>query len=82
MPKVLNKWKLNKESGIYIGRGSKYGNPFVIGEDGTREEVIQKYKEWFKTQNIEVDSLRGNNLICFCAPLACHGDFLLKEANG
>lgn len=31
---------------VYIGRPSKWGNPFVIGKDGTREEVIAKYAEW------------------------------------
>ena len=41
---------------IYIGRPSKWGNPFSIGKDGTREEVIEKYREWinlidFKTEN-------------------------------
>ena len=33
--------------GVYIGRGSIFGNPFRIGEDGNREEVIEKYRQWF-----------------------------------
>lgn len=37
---VVNKYK--EEYDIYIGRGSRWGNPFVIGKDGTREEVIEK----------------------------------------
>jgi hypothetical protein len=35
---------------IYVGRPSKFGNPFVIGKDGTRQEVVNKYREWLLTQ--------------------------------
>jgi len=43
MPKVLNKYKDGVPAGaVYIGRPSKWGNPFVIGKDGDREEVIAK----------------------------------------
>ena len=83
-PVVLNRKKTNEE-GIYIGRGSKWGNPYKIGIDGTREEVIEKYKEYYrKNDNLQksIHELRGHNLICWCAPFACHGDFLLEEANG
>lgn len=67
---------------VYIGRGSRWGNPFVIGKDGDRAEVIAKYKE-YAIARIGVDMhwmkpLIGKNLMCFCAPLACHGDVLLK----
>lgn len=36
---------------VYIGRGSKWGNPFVIGRDGDRAEVITKYERWLRTQH-------------------------------
>ena len=42
MTKVVNKYKQPYD--IYIGRGSKWGNPFIIGQDGNREEVINKYE--------------------------------------
>lgn len=35
---------------FYIGRPSALGNPFIIGRDGTREEVIRKYQEWLESQ--------------------------------
>jgi hypothetical protein len=35
-----------RSADVYCGRGSKWGNPFVIGRDGNREDVIRKYKEW------------------------------------
>lgn len=69
----------------YIGRGSIFGNPFKIGEDGTREEVIEKYRVWFYDRlswdayfKHRVESLRGCILGCFCKPQACHGD-IIKE---
>ena len=66
---------------IYIGRPSKWGNPFSIGKDGTREEVIQKYKEWISQQPellADLPSLKGKVLGCWCKPQACHGDILAK----
>lgn len=66
---------------VYIGRGSKWGNKFVIGEDGDREEVIAKYREWI-LRNIELLSclgqLKDKILGCYCKPLACHGDILVE----
>lgn len=69
---------------VYIGRPSKWGNPFIIGKDGTREEVIRKYADWFVTTNLVscLDELRGKRLGCYCKPLACHGDFLVYLIEG
>jgi hypothetical protein len=66
---------------IYIGRPSKWGNPFVIGKDGTREEVIEKYKEWILKQPellASLHELQGKVLGCWCAPFSCHGDVLIE----
>lgn len=66
---------------IYIGRPSKWGNPFFIGKDGTRDEVIEKYKEWVHKQDYLMKDLlflQGKKLGCWCKPLACHGDILLE----
>ena len=47
MCRVLNKRKSGIPAGaIYIGRGSKWGNPFRIGPDGDRATVIAKYERW------------------------------------
>lgn len=86
MPKVLNKYKDRiPTNAVYIGRPSKWGNPFVIGKDGTRDEVIEKYKVWLLSQPAKVEAVKrelvGKDLICFCAPKGCHGDVLLKVAN-
>lgn len=70
---------------IYIGRPSKYGNPYEIGKDGNRTEVIQKYKEWIYNNPKLLDEIRkdlkGKILGCWCAPLPCHGDILSEIAN-
>lgn len=86
MARVLNKHRDTLPAGaIYIGRPSKWGNPFAIGKDGTREEVIAKYRAWImqKPEMIEAArrELAGKSLICFCAPMACHGDVLVEVAN-
>ncbi len=72
---------------MYIGRGSKWGNPFPIHNPtgNTREVVIKKYKKWLweqiKSGRITIDDLKsldGQRLGCFCKPLACHGDVLVQ----
>ena len=82
--KVVN--KRQEPYDIYIGRGSKWGNPFVIGKDGNREEVIEHFRQhlWLqiKTQKITIQdlvSLKGKKLGCFCKPLPCHGDVLKRS---
>jgi hypothetical protein len=85
MCRVLNKHHTAiPASAVYIGRGSKCGNPFRIGRDGDRAAVIMKYERWLADQHHLLrafDELRGRDLICFCAPRACHGDLLLRLAN-
>lgn len=71
---------------IYIGRGSKWGNPFVMRDksDNERERVCDAYEAWFMNQPDLVNSLhelKGKRLGCFCKPKRCHGDFLAREAN-
>lgn len=69
---------------VYIGRPGKWGNPFVIGKHGNREQVIALYEAWLVQQADLVASLpelRGKKLGCWCAPLACHGDVLARLAN-
>lgn len=67
---------------VYIGRPGPFGNPFVIGEHGDRAEVIAQYDAWLATQPALVERMRhelpGKDLICWCAPLACHGNIILR----
>ena len=69
---------------VYIGRPSKWGNPFAIGRDGDRQQVIAKFRAWVVEQPdlmADLHELRGKRLGCFCAPLACHGDVLAELAD-
>lgn len=66
---------------VYIGRPSKWGNPYIIGKDGTREEVIKKYEEHVRSSKIlmrALPSLEGKVLGCWCPPRPCHGEVLIK----
>lgn len=79
MIRIVNKNKSNFD--IYIGRGSKWGNPFKIGIDGTRAEVIVKYEQYIRNTPILIESLyelKDKTLGCYCHPLPCHGDILKK----
>jgi Domain of unknown function (DUF4326) len=86
LPRVLNKRVHGSPPGsIYIGRPSKWGNKFVIGKDGTRAQVIAKHREWLCDQPelmAALPELKGHDLVCWCAPFACHGDTLKELANG
>ena len=81
---------LNKRAGaipanaVYIGRPGKWGNPFVIGRDGTRAEAIELHRRYIMTSPellAQLSELRGRDLVCWCAPHACHGDILIELAN-
>jgi hypothetical protein len=70
--------------GVYVGRPSKWGNPFTIGRDGSRAEVIEKFRAWVVDRPelmAALPELRGRNLMCWCAPAPCHADVLLELAN-
>jgi len=86
MPKVYNKRDPNCPSdAIYIGRPSEWGNPYLIGPDGTRKEVIEQFRANIIGVSARVkkiqEKLKGKDLVCWCAPKACHGDVLLEIAN-
>ena len=86
MCKVLNKHAFGTPAGaVTIGRGSNWGNPFKVGPDGNRAAVIAKHEAWLRNQHDllrVIGELRGKDLVCFCALAACHGDLLLRLANG
>jgi hypothetical protein len=77
-------WK-KKPYDVFIGRGGKWGNPFIMGIHGTRKEVIELYRQWIWTQPdllkcLKVE-LQGKRLGCWCKPEACHGDVLVELAD-
>ena len=79
-------------SDVYIGRPSKWGNPFsdrlgTLAEHvvASREEAISRYELWIRTQPELIAAakveLRGKVLGCWCKPKACHGDVLARIAD-
>lgn len=69
---------------VFIGRPSKWGNPYRMGPDGTREQVVGRFRQWLirkPTLLRDLESLRGQVLGCRCAPELCHGDVLAELAD-
>ncbi|GAG80475.1 unnamed protein product [marine sediment metagenome] len=74
-----------------IDRQTMFGNPFRIGPDGNRMEVINKYNQWLRGEAFicfkqerktlilqNLHHLKGKTLGCWCKPKPCHGDVLVK----
>jgi hypothetical protein len=63
---------------------SKWANPFKPRDGSNRDEVIAQYRAWVCHQPelmARLPELRGRDLVCWCAPLPCHGEVLLELAN-
>jgi hypothetical protein len=80
--KRVRGWKMPKDA-VYVGRPTKYGNPYRMEIDGSREEVVAKYQVWLAEKLEEnpnfLDPLKGKDLACWC-PLnkPCHADVILE----
>lgn len=93
MPKVYNKRDRSIPAGaIYVGRPTKWGNPFRVGEiyNGRKlmqGDAVELHRDWLLNSDrgkellSQIDELRGKDLICWCAPRVCHADLLLELAN-
>jgi hypothetical protein len=86
MTSIHNKYK--ESYNVYIGRPTIFGNPFEIGKDGSRQDVVDKYRAYFHKridEDVEfkkqVLALKGKRLGCFCKPHACHGDIICEYLN-
>jgi hypothetical protein len=78
--------------GIYVGRPSPLGNPFVMRGEETRAQVIRDYEDWLAEQLLDplcpasraihrLAALAREQdlcLLCFCAPKACHADIIKR----
>lgn len=87
MPAVYNRHHDDVPDGcVDITRqGGEWGNPYRVGIDGNRTQVLVKYDAYLTGDEALMArarrELRGRNLVCVCKPLACHGDVLLEIAN-
>ena len=72
---------------VYVGRPSKWGNPFRVRVHSMSQhkEAVRYYEGYIKEKLtaglISIEELRGKDLVCWCAPLPCHADILLELAN-
>lgn len=75
---------------VYIGRPSKWGNPYSHLPNtiaryrvSTRVEAINKFEKYLYESNLiaDIEELRGKTLGCWCKPKSCHGDILVRLAN-
>ena len=76
-----------RNGAVRIDRRTKWGNRFVIGRHGSREQVIALYRTglWQRIHAGEVSleelaALHTKTLACWCAPLPCHGEVLARAA--
>lgn len=86
MPKVLNKRTHGVPVGaIYVGRPSKWGNPFVMHDERDRDNVCDAYEQWLRERPHLIAQAKreliGSDLVCWCAPRRCHAETLLRVAN-
>ena len=87
---VVNKRNTDKYD-VYIGRPSKWGNPYTHKAGvknaevvASRQEAVLKYKEYIlsnKELMADLHELKGKVLACWCAPELCHGHVLAQLAN-
>lgn len=87
-PKVLNAKRVgrNPPGAVYVGRPSPWGNPFAIGPGADRSQVMADYLTWLHQNPDHVARARrelaGKDLVCWCAPEACHAEILRDLALG
>ncbi len=74
------------ENVVYVGRPTRWGNPYSVEEYG-REEAMRLFRLLFEQTGVNypidrVTELRGKNLGCWCSlDRACHADILIEMAN-
>ncbi len=86
--------RLRRDRGFSVARPTALGNPFKIGVDGDRDEVIRKYRDWFEVAVVENERVRDAverlvsaakiqdvTLLCHCAPQACHAQVIADEVR-
>lgn len=72
------------EDAVYVGQSTKWGNPYApVRDERNRQRVIDAYERHLYSSGLieQIGELRGKDLVCWCAPKACHADVLLRLAN-
>lgn len=84
--KALIAWARENGLAVRIDRKTRFGNPFRMKSEADRDAVCMSYREHLARQNdlladIKAGKLSGKVLVCWCHPLACHGNHLAELAN-
>ena len=73
---------------VYVGRPSRWGNPYCIGRDGDRDQVIELYRHYLwrevkagRITRADLRSLDRHDLVCWCAPSRCHAEVLRRAVQ-
>lgn len=77
-----------REGDVYIGRPTRWGNPYKLQHEGERKRVVELYRRWLTDQvrtgkitPADLAALAGKRLMCWCAPKLCHGHVLARAAD-
>lgn len=73
--------KFNERYDVYVGRPSKWGNPFVLKREADRSLIIAQYFKYIRKQEVDFKELKGKTLGCYCHPKPCHAHILWALAN-
>ena len=70
------------EDELFVGRPSKWGNPYKLNFY-SRDEAIKKYEQYINRSDLknQLHELDGLKLFCFCAPMPCHADVLIRKSK-
>ena len=91
MPRIYSKRRGTERppfDAVLCDRTTVYGNPFIIGIHGNRDEVVQKHRVWIEEddqkwlRDLIKKELRGRDLVCWCYPEPCHLTIVMEIANG
>ncbi len=89
---TLGPWELENDDDVYIGRQNRFqrrkrslwANPYKLGKDGNRPEIMALYRDYIKSrikedpETFDLSKLKGKRLVCWCTPELCHGDVLVE----
>ena len=82
--KNLITWAEKKGLAVQIGRGTPFGNPFIIDKDGDRNAVCDSYRDHYLPNKPSISallsSLKGKVIVCHCYPKRCHGESLVMSS--
>jgi hypothetical protein len=77
-------WRM-PEGAVYVGRPTRWGNPFAVGRGVPAREAVTQYREYLTTVPPStlrdwLEPLRSATALCCWCPLdhPCHADVLIE----